>query len=88
MLNSYMLGHGVNPNFMYSRATTGSSRAEVVTPLHVAVDLGHFDIVDALLAVNADCNVRDHNADCPLHVAVLKCGRRYDQADLPINIIC
>ena len=67
-----MLEHGVNPNFMYSRSTTGSGQAEVVTPLHVAVDLGHFDIVDALLAVNADCNVRDHNADCPLHVAVLK----------------
>jgi len=67
-----MLGQGVNPNFMYSRMATGTSKVEVVTPLHVAVDLGHYDIVDALLATNADSNVRDHDSNCPLHVAVLK----------------
>jgi ankyrin repeat protein len=67
-----MLQHGVNPNFIYYRTANGSSRREVVTPLHIAVDLGNVDIVDTLLAANADCNVRDHNSDTPLHVAVVK----------------
>ena len=65
-----MLENEVDPNFVHSRSS--GAKREMVTPLHVAVDIGNFNVVDALLAANADCNIKDHNEDCPLHVAVIK----------------
>lgn len=64
-----MLECGVNANFVHKRSTV-ADRCEYMTPLHVAVDLGHYDVVDALLSYNADCNMRDHNNNTPLHIAV------------------
>lgn len=41
------------------------------TPLHWAVDRGHFDVVEILLRRNADVNAKDHEGQTPLHYAVL-----------------
>jgi len=67
----YMIDRGANPNFVYSRDLTGS-RKEVVTPMHIAVDLSHYDVVDMLLDRNTSCNIRDHSSETPLLVAVQK----------------
>ena len=67
----YMLDKGVDPNFVH-HTIFSSKRREVVTPLHIAVDLQYYDTVEVLLAANADCNIGDHNQETPLHIAVKK----------------
>jgi len=67
----YMLEHGVNPNFVHHTVYT-SKRREMVTALHVAVDLSLYGSVEALLNYNADANIIDHNGETALHVAVRK----------------
>jgi len=67
----YMLERGVNPNFVHHTVYT-SKRREMVTALHVAVDLSLYDSVEALLNHNADANIFDHNNETALHVAVRK----------------
>jgi len=67
----YMLQHGVNPNFVHNTVYT-SKRREMVTALHVAVDLSLYDTVEVLLNHNADANIFDHNNETALHVAVRK----------------
>ncbi|KAJ0963826.1 hypothetical protein J5N97_028948 [Dioscorea zingiberensis] len=44
------------------------------TPLHWAVDRGHFDSVETLIGKNADINAKDEEGQTPLHYAVV-CGR-------------
>lgn len=70
----YMMDHGVDPNFVHHTIFT-SKRREVVTPLHIAVDLGLFSTVEVLLNANADPNIVDHNEETSLHVAVKKSDR-------------
>ena len=67
----YMVENGVNPNFVYYRTLSGT-RKEVITPLHIAVDLAHYGVVDLLLKFNASCGIMDHNGETPLLVAVQK----------------
>ena len=67
----YMLDHGVNANFVHHTVYT-SKRKEMVTALHVAVDMSLYDSVEALLNHNADANIFDHNNETALHVAVRK----------------
>ena len=67
----YMLDKGTDPNFVH-HTIFSSKRKEVVTCLHIGVDLGHLDTVEALLSVNADANIKDHNGETPLHIAVKK----------------
>jgi len=49
-----------------------SKRREMVTALHVAVDMSLYGNVEALLNHNADANIFDHNNETALHVAVRK----------------
>ncbi|KAF6136196.1 hypothetical protein GIB67_001605 [Kingdonia uniflora] len=44
------------------------------TPLHWAVDRGHFDMVDLLLRKDADVNAKDNEGQTPLHYAAM-CDR-------------
>jgi len=53
------------------------------TPLHIAVENGHINIVKLLISSKADVNVRDKNGDTPLHVAVFT--ERIDIAKLLIS---
>ncbi len=62
-----LLEEGADPNMTRDR-----------TALHVAVELGHVEIVDLLLAHGADLNARDHIGRTPLFLAVA--GRRPDIA--------
>ncbi len=40
-----------------------------MTPLHVALDMGHVDIARLLLKHGADMNSRDNSRNTPLHLA-------------------
>ncbi len=42
------------------------------TPLHLAVDEGDIDVVNALCSMNVDWNVPDRNGATPLHLAAMK----------------
>lgn len=55
------------------------------TPLHLAAHYGHTDVVETLLANNADVNARSGNAmrNQPLHAAAA--GRRVEAARLLIE---
>ena len=70
----YMMDRGVDPNFIH-HTIYSSKRKEIVTALHIAVDLGLYDSVQILLDANADCNIGDHNQETPLHIAVKKADR-------------
>ena len=70
----YMMEKGVDPNFVH-HTIFSSKKREVVTALHIAVDLGLTDSVDVLLAANADANIGDHNHETPLHIAIKKADR-------------
>ena len=61
-----MLDHGAEMN---ARNESG------VTPLYVACECGHTELVEALLERGTDVNVRDNFVEAPLHVAG-KTGRR------------
>ncbi|MHC5718709.1 MAG: ankyrin repeat domain-containing protein, partial [Nostoc sp.] len=39
------------------------------TPLHLAAEKGHKDIVELLIAKGADVHSRNHERDTPLHLA-------------------
>lgn len=67
----YMMEKGTDPNFIH-HTIYSSKRREIVTALHIAVDLGYYENVEVLLSVNADCNIGDHNQETPLHIAVKK----------------
>jgi E3 ubiquitin-protein ligase mind-bomb len=51
------------------------------TPLHVAVNKGHTDVVRVLVKANCDVNVQDSSGDTAIHDAITK-----DQPDI-INIL-
>ena len=70
----YMISKGTDPNFIH-HTIYSSKRREIVTALHIAVDLGYYDTSEVLLSVNADCNIGDHNQETPLHIAVKKADR-------------
>ena len=61
----------MDPNFVH-HTVYSTKRREIVTPLHIAVDLGHFPTVEVLLNANADPNIKDHNDETALHIAVKK----------------
>lgn len=42
------------------------------TALHLAVDRGHFRIVERLVGYGCKLDIKDNNGDTPLHVAVSK----------------
>jgi len=67
----YMMDRGVDPNFVH-HTVYSTKRREIVTPLHIAVDLGHSATVEVLLNANADPNIKDHNNETALHIAVKK----------------
>lgn len=54
-----LLEKGADPNMVLRR-----------TPLHLAVEKGHIEIVDLLLANNADINARDYSGRTPLFLAI------------------
>ncbi len=70
----YMMDKGVDPNFIH-HTIFSSKRREIVTALHISVDLGHYDTVQVLCDANADCNIGDHNQETPLHISVKKADR-------------
>lgn len=70
----YMMDKGVDPNFVH-HTVFSSKRREIVTALHIAVDLAFYDTVAVLLNANADCNITDHNMETPLHIAIKKADR-------------
>ncbi|KAE9608853.1 hypothetical protein Lal_00020001 [Lupinus albus] len=41
------------------------------TPLHWAVDRGHFDVTELLVVRNCDVNAKDNDGQTPLHYAVM-----------------
>ncbi|GAV89097.1 ACBP domain-containing protein/Ank_2 domain-containing protein [Cephalotus follicularis] len=45
--------------------------SEGQTPLHWAVDRGHFNIIEALISRNADVDAKDNEGQTPLHYAVV-----------------
>ncbi|XP_074572989.1 acyl-CoA-binding domain-containing protein 2-like isoform X2 [Curcuma longa] len=55
-------------------ALVNTRDSEGRTPLHWAVDRGHFDVVETLLDKNADVNAKDIEGQTPLHYAAL-CDR-------------
>src|SRR5208337_2012632 len=63
-----------NPALVSSRNNYGT------TPLHLAVENGHKDVVELLLAKGADVNAKDKSGVTPLHIAAQK-GHR-DVAEL------
>ena len=67
----YMMDKGTDPNFVH-HTIFSSKRREIVTALHLAVDLGYYDTTEVLLNANADANIYDHNQETPLHIAVKK----------------
>ena len=69
-----MMEKGVDPNFIH-HTIFSSKRKEIVTALHIAVDLGHYDTVQVLLDANADPNIGDHNHETPLHIATKKADK-------------
>ncbi|CAL9072452.1 unnamed protein product [Musa acuminata var. zebrina] len=52
-------------------ALVNSRDSEGRTPLHWAVDRGHFRVVEILLNKDADVNAKDNDGQTPLHYAVL-----------------
>ncbi|RZC80984.1 hypothetical protein C5167_043561 [Papaver somniferum] len=59
------IGSGVSVNLKDSEGRS---------PLHWAVDCGHFDMVELLLSKNADVNAQDNEGQTPLHYAAM-CDR-------------
>ena len=70
----WMMHKGVDPNFVH-HTIYSSKRREIVTALHIAVDLAFYDTVEVLLGANADCNICDHKQETPLLIAVKKADR-------------
>jgi len=70
----YMMDKGVDPNFVH-HTIFSSKRKEIVTALHISVDLGLYDTVQILLDANADANIGDHNQETPLHISVKKADK-------------
>jgi ankyrin repeat protein len=66
-----------NPDLVVDRDKSGW------TPLHWAAQNGHKDVVESLLANNAEVNARNSNGDTPLHDAVLKSHKQV--AELLLN---
>ena len=67
----YFMERGVDPNYIHI-SIINAKRREIVTALHISVDMGLYDTVDTLLQGNADSNIRDHNGETVLHIAIKK----------------
>lgn len=53
----------------FSVSCKGQTKYLGWTPLHLATYFGHRDVVECLLARNADVNAQNENGDTPLHKA-------------------
>jgi hypothetical protein len=58
--------------FLHPEAAGHTNDQSGATPLHFAVEMGHADVVEALLAAGADINARESKGATPLHVAIEK----------------
>ncbi|KAL5723910.1 hypothetical protein ACHQM5_007244 [Ranunculus cassubicifolius] len=76
-------GVSVNLFFFFFFFISSSPNSEGRTPLHWAVDCGHTDIVELLLAKNADVDAKDNEGQTPLHYAAM-CDRE-DIAELLVK---
>ena len=63
-----LLKHGADPNLPCPTVTDRTSISK--TPLVVAVENGHVELVEELLRNKADVNMTDNVGNCALHVAV------------------
>ena len=60
-----LLKNGANPNF----APTNQLGFGLI-PIHIGITLKVFDIVELLIAYNADLNLKDHRGYTPMHWAI------------------
>merc|ERR1719290_39445 len=66
VLHTFLI-FGVDPNIKESETE--------MTPLHLAVDVGNWEAIEALLQGGADVNRLTANQRSPLHLAVVACHK-------------
>ena len=59
-----LLKNGANPNL------TSNPHDLRFIPLHIGISIQHFDIVELLIAYNADLNLKDHRGLTSMHMAI------------------
>ncbi|OQR91705.1 ankyrin repeat and protein kinase domain-containing protein 1 [Achlya hypogyna] len=67
---TFVLDEGISPNCVNEDAKTAPYYQVGVSPIHVATARGHAEIVELLVAANADVNFRGQRGETPLHAAV------------------
>lgn len=77
ILYSIYYGSGQILDLLLKNGATISQEAGITGHMHYALDAKDSKLIDTLLKYNADVNVKRHNGDTPLHMAV-KCRHNFE----------
>ena len=65
-----------------NRANANAENRDLQTPLHLAAERGHKDVVELLLTNKADANLKNNNGQTPLAVTIQR-QQKIQKGDWP-----